>query len=106
MDRRSMLLGVVACRLDSLDKRAKQRHKELTAKLRAAIVDVREEPDGFRFRLRDEFLRDLSEWITLERKCCSFWRFDVSVEREVELRLSGPPEAKAILAGMVKQARR
>jgi hypothetical protein len=61
----------------------RDRHEQLSRKLREARVETAELLDGFEFRLRSEIvsLVDLAEWISLERRCCPFLQFEVNFPR-------------------------
>lgn len=58
----------------------------------------------------DEALRnDLEEFVTLEQQCCGFLTFDISPERgttesRLQLRIDGPPEARATLEMLARGA--
>jgi len=45
---------------------------------------MRELPDGYAFELRNEsdVLLTAAQFITLERRCCTFFGFGIEVERE------------------------
>jgi hypothetical protein len=69
-------------------------HLATSRELFARIAEFRELADGYEFRLADEpdLLTQLAQFVSLERLCCPFLRFDVQVEAEagpVWLRLSG-----------------
>jgi len=67
------------------------------------VREVRELPDGYAFRLPADakLLSRAGEWISLERRCCPFFDFELrwaSGEETPWLRLTGSPEVKAFLA--------
>ncbi|HZR80961.1 MAG TPA: hypothetical protein VFD92_07680 [Candidatus Binatia bacterium] len=94
------------CRLDALDPGERARHAELLASLRAAVDEVSERGDGFRFRLRadPEAFARVAEWVGLERRCCPFLDFALEWRAGAapHLDLMGEPAAKAFLAAMVR----
>jgi hypothetical protein len=83
----------LVCRLDALTQVERARSAALLGELRAAMVERAELDDGWAFRLRDgASLTGVAEWIALERRCCSFFRFQLEVDGEsgpVWLRLTG-----------------
>ena len=69
-------------------------HLATSRELFSKIEEFRELPDGYEFRFADgpELLTKLGTFVSLERLCCPFLRFNVAVEPEggpVWLRLSG-----------------
>ncbi len=89
----------VVCSLTPDD--SKQR-KELLAKLGEQIVERREIDDGlsFRFKPTDNLLARLGRMIDMERRCCRFLKFRLTVEPDdgpVWLELSGPAGTRDIL---------
>jgi hypothetical protein len=69
---------------ETLTTTDRDRHEQLSRKLREARVETAELLDGFEFRLRGEMvsLADLAEWISLERRCCPFLQFEVNFPRK------------------------
>ncbi|MEO8502983.1 MAG: hypothetical protein ABI609_03715 [Acidobacteriota bacterium] len=69
-------------------------------------VEQREEiENGLRLRFPAEeiVLADIAELIRLERACCPFLRFELTVEPSggpLHLQLSGPPGTREFLAGL------
>jgi hypothetical protein len=68
---------------EALTTTDRDRHEQLSRKLREARVETTELLNGFEFRLRSEIvsLVDLAEWISLERRCCPFLQFEVNFPR-------------------------
>src|ERR671934_515676 len=63
-------------------------------------------PNGYRVRFspNDEVLRTIAEVIDVERQCCRFLRFQLTVEPDQEaiwLEFTGPPGTREFLAGML-----
>ena len=50
----------------------------------------------------EKVLRDLSEWIITERKCCEFFRFELTIEPNgpVALAITGAPGVKEFIGRM------
>ncbi len=92
----------IACNLNALDREQRRRHQALTAKLRAAVQEMRELPDGYSFRLPSDeaMIQGTAEWITLERRCCPFLAFGFEAGREngpLWLNLTGREGVKPFL---------
>ena len=84
----------LACNMAALSDEQRQRILVLVKQIRAAGQELRELPDGYALRLPAESstVRDVAEYITLERLCCPFFRFEMEVEKEggpMWLRLTG-----------------
>src|SRR4051794_37346551 len=91
-----------ACDIFALSPEDRQRHKVLLQTFRPAAHDVLELPDGYRFKLSTEAIRfvDAAEWIDLERRCCPFLRFQLSIagdENTITLAITGPPGVKPFI---------
>jgi hypothetical protein len=92
----------IACNMNALNKEQRQHHKELTSQLKDLIQETKELENGYSFRLPSDerFVQKTAEWITLERKCCPFITFGMSVEPEsgpLWLSLSGREGVKPFL---------
>lgn len=84
----------LACDMTAIPADQRPVHLATSRELFSKIKEFRELPDGYEFRLADgpDLLTKLGEFISLERLCCPFLRFNVEVEAEggpVWLRLSG-----------------
>lgn len=92
----------LACRLDALDSKERERHAQLLRELAESVADVEELPDGLAIRFPSKpyvFLR-LAEWMELERACCPFLEFGLLFENRVptmRLELRGPEGVKDFL---------
>ena len=91
----------IACFLT--DNELQQRRAQYLNKIAASLVDFKELENGFSYRFPAErsMLTDLAEVIDLERKCCPFLNFRLSVEAGsefVSLELTGTKGAKEIIA--------
>ena len=63
-------------------------------------------PNGYRVRFtpENEVLRTIAEVIEVERQCCRFLRFQLTVEpdgQSIWLEFTGPPGTREFLAGML-----
>lgn len=70
----------IACTLS--DKELQERRKNVLDKIAVSLIDSQALPDGFRFRflIDDAVLQNLATVINLERKCCPFLDFKLSLE--------------------------
>lgn len=70
----------IACSLT--DNELQKRRKSVLSNVAASLIDSQELPDGFRFRfsIDDSILQNLITVINLERKCCPFLDFNLSLE--------------------------
>jgi len=92
----------LACRLDALTPAQRKRHQEIGKQLRKAIRQVEELPDGYAFRTTSDpaLFVAAAEFITLESRCCAFYRFRLEQEPHegpMWLRVTGPQEAKSFI---------
>jgi hypothetical protein len=92
----------IVCNLKALSPAERTHHTALGEKLRAAVIDRRELPDGLAFRLSPTSmtLTELADWVDAERKCCPFLDFHITLEREsgaLQLTLTGREGVKEFL---------
>ena len=95
-----MASSVLACNLQAISAAQRPRYNDLVSRLRSAMRDRRELPDGYTYSLDSAIITEpeLSEWIGMERLCCPFLMFQLEVAGEVSrLTMRGPDGAKAIL---------
>ncbi len=96
----------VACRLSGPELRA--RESGLLANLAAQVLEREPLPSGsadseglrLRFAATAELLAEVAQLIALERQCCPFLRFSLTVEPAggpLWLELSGPPGTRSFL---------
>ncbi len=93
---------VIACNLKAIAPAERQRYDELTKRVRAAVRERRELADGFTYKMDGKAitLPETAEWLSLERQCCPFLTFQLSVagkESDWGLSLTGPAGVKALL---------
>ena len=93
---------MIACNLEAIGEAELPKYKSLCARLHAAVSETRELADGYAFRVNNHLLSlvDAAQWISLERLCCPFLRFELRAtgdESDYWLSLQGAGEAKAIV---------
>jgi len=92
----------IACQLGVFSPEERIRYAALSAQIDAAVVKIVEMPNGFVLHLPgdDTMLALVSEWIALERRCCPFFEFTLSLggsNSSIRLALTGSPEVKEFL---------
>ena len=90
----------IACSLTSAE--LQERRSTLLQKVRSAVLEVKELDDGYAYSFPSEgkWLRELASLIDLERQCCPFLRFRITVEANggpMWLDLTGPEGTKEFL---------
>ena len=90
------------CNLSALDADQRTHHRELTARLRESVEEVRELADGYGFRLAVDTARItlVAEWMALERLCCPFFAFQIDVGSDGQplwLRITGRAGVKSFM---------
>ena len=90
----------IACRLTAPQLQA--RRSAVLQKVRLAVVEVRELEDGFAYSFPSDgdWLRELTGLIDLERQCCPFLQFRLTVEANggpIWLEMTGPEGTKDFL---------
>ena len=93
----------IACSLT--DKKLQKRRQNVLHKVAASVIDFEELPDGFRYRFlaEDALLQTLMSVINLERKCCPFLNFKLSLEAGKDfasLDLTGGQDAKEAIQSL------
>jgi hypothetical protein len=97
------------CDLSLLSRSERDRLMELTDELFGGVREVRERRNGYEFRYPDasgEQIAKLAEWISLDRKCCSFLKHGIFTEPyryHAWLELTGPVGAKESIAADVER---
>jgi hypothetical protein len=71
--------------------------------VRRTVLDITPLPDGYAYRFEptSEILSHLARLVDLERQCCAFLTFRITDEAGRQptcLEMTGPPEAKAVIA--------
>ena len=93
----------VACYLT--DKELQARRQNNLEKAAEALIGATEISDGFvyKFPLKPAILQDLAEIIDLERQCCPFLNFRLTIESGTEfvsLELTGAEGTKEIIQSL------
>lgn len=91
----------IACTLN--DAEFRERERTVLEQLKSNVITVTETTSGYAFRFPsdDASFAALNEFIVLERRCCPFLDFNLTVPRgngEIVLELSGPDGAKEFIA--------
>jgi hypothetical protein len=98
-----------ACNPQALAPEDWAAHQATTHRLFGQLREASEElPDGYAFRFPASAFGDVAAFVEGERRCCPFLAFTIAVapgETTVTLRLTGSPEAKAIVAAELINAR-
>ena len=97
-----MASSVLACNIKAISALQRPRYDDLVCRLRAAMRDRSELPDGYIYSLDSTkiTLQEVSEWITMERRCCPFLIFQLERTGEApRLTMRGPDGVKALLEG-------
>jgi hypothetical protein len=79
-----------------------KRKKEVIAKLKEQIQEKKELPNGFSYQFNgtDEMLDTLIAFIKSERQCCTFFNFNLLLNKEatVWLEITGDDGAKTFIS--------
>jgi hypothetical protein len=91
-----------ACDMTAIAPDERDSHLAVIVSLFRSVEDLREQPNGYSFRLPNEsaILLTVARFIMLERLCCPFLGFGVDVEREggaVWLTLTGRDGVKPFI---------
>lgn len=91
-----------ACRLTAPE--LQERRELVLQKVRCAVLEVRELDDGYAYTFpsANEWLSEVASLIDLERQCCPFLRFRLTVEEDdgsLLLEMTGPQGTKEFLTG-------
>jgi hypothetical protein len=72
------------CNLSALDQKQRKRHDLLSQDLFPKHLEIKELPNGYGFRFPNNRLLfiALSEWITLEQRCCPFLTLSLELQRD------------------------
>ena len=82
-------------------------HQANSERVFAGVQEVRELPTGYALRLPNEteMVQTVVAFISYERLCCPFFRFELEIEPEqgpIWLRLSGTTDVKPFLESNIK----
>ena len=72
------------CDMSALGPKQRERHQQLALKLRRAVLEFKELPDGYSARLPSdqEMVLAAAEFMSLERLCCPFFRLGLEIESD------------------------
>ena len=89
----------LACNSNALNAAERARIHALLTEFKGAAQGIKELADGYAVRLSTEasLIRDVAEFITLERQCCPFFDFGLEAQAEaghIWLSLTGRPGVK------------
>src|SRR5690349_8933175 len=92
----------LACDMTVIPADQRPLHLAKSRELFSQIEETRELADGYEFRFADQsnLLKQLADFVSLEKLCCPFLRFDIEVEAEsgpVWLRLTGREGVKEFI---------
>src|SRR5262249_13026839 len=89
------------CNLGALSPDERRVHQTLARAVFAACEERRELEDGFAFRIARRIeLAEIARWVSLERKCCPFFEFELHIgsnDGPNWLRITGAPGVKDFL---------
>ena len=90
----------IACNLT--DTQLQERRRDVLDKVRTAVVEVRELHNGYVYCFPSEgkWLIELAQLVNLERQCCPFLHFAITVEPNngpIRLEMTGPEGTKEFL---------
>ena len=91
-----------ACNIGALSAEQRKKHSESTVRLFSTVKNLQEETNGYAFQLPSDSttFQEVSEWIDLERKCCPFMDFSLTIgdeKKPLTLRISGAGQVKEFL---------
>ena len=91
----------IACNLTAPE--LQERRRTVLQKVRSAVVEVRELENGYAYSFPSagDWLVEVAGLIDLERQCCPFLRFQLTVEQNdgpLWLEMTGPAGTKEFLA--------
>jgi hypothetical protein len=97
----------LACDMTAITAEQRERHLAKSRELFSEIEETRELSNGYEFRFADEpkRLQRLVDFLSLEKLCCPFLRFELKVEPEngpVWLRLTGREGVKEFIREEVR----
>ena len=90
----------LACIPDAIPEELRADHFDRAFRLFAAVLERRELPDGFAYRLPQDSFDEVARFVGNERRCCPFLRLEIELPPNgvsLELRLTGPPGTRELL---------
>ncbi len=92
----------IACQLGVFSVEERRRYQAVRGQIEAAVTRTVEVANGYMFHVPSDeaTLALVTEWIALERRCCPFFEFAVSLsgsDPSIRVALTGSPEVKRFL---------
>ncbi len=91
----------IACNLNAFDDLDRSKYTNLAARVRAALIAGNEIPEGFVFQVSNNGItsQEISDWISMERRCCPFLSIQLSVSTGARrsLTMTGPSGVKQLI---------
>lgn len=99
---------ILACNLQAIPQEFRSLHQASIQRVLASVQEVQELPMGYALRLPNdsEVLQSAMSFISYERLCCPFFRFELDIEPElgpIWLRLTGDMDVKPFLRGILPE---
>lgn len=71
----------IACEITAIDETERQRHNQNALAVFSSVREIKELPDGYRFRLPTDtdIITKAGVFISRERLCCPFFNFTLEV---------------------------
>ena len=93
---------IFACNVQAIPQEFRPTHQANTERVFASVQEVRELPTGYALQLPNEtaLLHTIVAFISYERLCCPFFRFELEIEPEqgpIWLRLTGNTDVKTFI---------
>jgi hypothetical protein len=89
-----------ACNMKALSKSERGAHQRASRKLLKAVLEQKELPNGYAFRLPPATLAMTAQWVSLESKCCPFFGFEFELSKDegpLWLRVTGSEGIKPFI---------
>ena len=84
MGTRKIHIDSLVCERDDgvFSPEEQRRYEDLRHEMQQGLEEIRELTNGYSFRVTGDTssILAIAEWITLERRCCSFFDFELEVE--------------------------
>lgn len=95
--------GPIACDLSALNEQEQQRRSQLASRLLDAAHEIVSVADGYMFRFdeAETDLREVAEFISLERRCCPFLELKIEIGNQkdsIDLHIHGREGVKEFVA--------
>jgi hypothetical protein len=71
-----------ACNMSAISPSERGHHLAAIAEVFGSVQELRELPDGYSFRLPNDMLLKVADFIAKERLCCPFFGFALQLEPE------------------------